>query len=159
VIYVSWDDAKEYVRWLGRRTGHEHRLPSEAEWEAAARARSETRYWWGDEVGQDKANCDGCGNRWDNTQTAPVGSFAANPFGLFDVHGNVCEWVEDCWHDSYGGALVDGSAWTGGGCGVRVLRSGSWMNYPRGVGSTNRDWLLIVHRLTYVGFRVARTLF
>ena len=110
VIYVSWNEAQEYVTWLSSRTDHEYRLPSEAEWEYAARAGTQTRYWWGNEVGRDRANCAGCGGREDDRRTAPVGSFAANPFGLHDVHGNVWEWVADCWHDDYQGAPVDGGA-------------------------------------------------
>jgi formylglycine-generating enzyme required for sulfatase activity len=158
VIDVSWSDAHNYLRWLASRTGHEYRLPSEAEWEYAARAGSETRYWWGDEVGRDKANCDGCGSRWDNERTAPVASFAANAFGLYGVHGNVWEWVEDCWHDSYGGAPADGSAWTSGSCGKRVLRGGAWSGEPRFVRSANRGRSGPGFRNRTYGFRVARTL-
>ena len=109
VINVSWDDAQSYVSWLSRETGEEYRLPSEAEWEYAARAGSSTAYWWGDKIGRNRANCKGCRSRW-GERTAPVGSFAANGFGLHDMHGNVWEWVEDCYFDSYRGAPGDGSA-------------------------------------------------
>ena len=132
VVDVSWDDARGYVRWLARKTGQEYRLPSEAEWEYAARAGTTSRYHWGDSVGRGNANCDGCGSRWDLSRTAPVGSFSANRFGLHDVHGNVYEWVEDCWYGSYGGAPRDGNAWTTGDCTLRVLRSGSWYSRPTG---------------------------
>ena len=84
-----------------RRRGEEYRLPSESEWEYAARAGSTTRYSWGDDVGRNRANCDGCGSRWDDDRTAPTGSFAANAWGLHDIHGNVWEWVEDCWYEDY----------------------------------------------------------
>ena len=125
VINVSWDDAQRYVEWLSVQTGATYRLPTEAEWEYAARAGSRTRYWWGEEIGTDFANCVGCGSAWER-QTAPVGSFAANAFGLHDVHGNVREHVEDCFvvnqirrrgcprtksELGYRGAPRDGSAW------------------------------------------------
>ena len=130
VIYVGQEDAKAYATWLSAQTGQRYRLPSESEWEYAARAGTSTRYSWGDEIGVNRANCDGCGSEWDDEQTAPVGRFAANAFGLFDMHGNVWEWVEDCYVDSYAGAPIDGSA-RRSGCGsdVRaVLRGGSWFN-------------------------------
>jgi formylglycine-generating enzyme required for sulfatase activity len=126
--------------------------------EYAARAGTQTRYWWGNEVGRDKANCAGCGGREDDQRTAPVGSFAPNPFGLHDVHGNVWEWVEDCWHDSYEGAPVDGSAWTSGSCHKRVLRGGSWNREPRFIRAANRGRSGTGFRNRNYGFRVARTL-
>ena len=104
VVNVSWKDAQAYVAWLTRESGTPYRLLSEAEWEYVARAGSETAYSWGEGIGRNRANCDGCGSRWDNEQTAPVGSFQANAFGLYDMHGNVWERVEDCWNDSYAGA-------------------------------------------------------
>ena len=103
MINVSWEDARGYVRWLSGKTGKEYRLLSESEWEYVARGGTQTKYWWGDEIGRGRANCDGCGSRWDDEKTAPVGSFRANGFGLHDVHGNVWEWVEDCWHGDYEG--------------------------------------------------------
>ena len=97
VIDVTWDDAQTYVAWLSKITGKPYRLLTEAEYEYAARAGTETAYPWGDEIGDGTmANCDGCGSQWDNKQTAPVGSFAANGFGLYDMVGNVWEWTEDC---------------------------------------------------------------
>jgi len=126
VVCVSWNDAKAYVKWLSEQTGKDYRLPTEAQWEYAARAGTTTKYWWGNEIGKNNANCDGCGSQWDNKQTAPVGSFKPNPFGLYDVSGNVWEWLEDKWHDSYNGAPVDGSAWMSGDSNFHLLRGGSW---------------------------------
>ena len=161
VVFVSWDDAQAYVRWLSRKTGHKYRLLSEAEWEYVARAGTTTAYWWGDDIGRNRANCydgDGygpqCGDSYRNT--APVGSFSANPFGLYDVHGNVLEWVEDCWNSSYRGAPADGSAWTSGDCSRRVVRGGSWSRGPLYILSALR-WST-GGRNDKVGFRVARTL-
>ena len=158
VINVSWEDAREYVAWLSRHTGQRYRLLSEAEWEYVARARSTTAYSWGNEIGSNRANCDGCGSQWHDRQTAPVGSYAANAFGVHDIHGNVMEWVEDCWNDSYAGAPGDGSAWRAGDCSLRVLRGGSWSNIPRILRSANRYELSTGFRFGSIGFRVARTL-
>ena len=161
VIYVSWDDAQSYVRWLSRETGEAYRLLNESEWEYAARAGTETRYWWGDDIGQNRANCHGCGSRWDDNRktarTAPVGSFAANAFGLHDVHGNVLEWVQDCWWGSYDDALDDGSTWERGDCSRRNRRGGSWLNGPEDLRAALRSWLVTGDRYEHVGFRVART--
>ena len=158
VVNVSWEDAKAYVEWLSRKTGKRYRLLSEGEWEYVARAGMETAYWWGEEIGSGRANCSGCGSGWDGRQTAPAGSFEANGFGLHDVHGNVREWVEDCWHGNYGGAPTDGSAWTSGGnCGRRVLRGGSWSGKPGSLRSAVRVWNSAGLRINYNGFRIART--
>ena len=140
VIHVSWEDATAYADWLFDETGEQYRLPSESEWEYAARAGATTRYSWGQDLGRNRANCRGCGSRWDRDRTAPAGSFAANAWGLHDMHGNVWEWVEDCWHENYARAPRDGSAWTGGGnCGRRVLRGGSWGDDPRYLRSAVRS--------------------
>ena len=159
-IYVSWDDAKSYAAWLSRKTGKAYRLLSEAEWEYAARAGTTTRYWWGDAIGRNLANCRGCESPWDGKQTAPVGSFLVNGFGLHDMLGNVWEWVEDCWHGSYEGAPSDGSAWTSGGsCARRVLRGGSWNFIGEWyVRSAYRNRSYTVNRYINAGFRLARTL-
>ena len=158
VINVSWKDAQEYVTWLSGKTGKPYRLLSEAEWEYVARAGSTTKYPWGNDVGTNRANCDGCGSRWDDRITAPVGSFQPNVFGLFDTAGNVREWVEDCWHENYKGAPTDGRAWTSGKCDRRVVRGGSWFNLPRDLRSANRIRYYSGVRSGKVGFRVARTL-
>ena len=146
------------MRWLSGETGKEYRLLSESEWEYAARGGTRTRYWWGDAIGRNRANCRGCGSRWDDEKTSPVGSFSANPFGLYDVHGNVWEWVEDCWNGSYRGAPTDGSAWESGDCARRELRGGSWFNDPQNLRSADRYGDTARDRLIGVGFRVARTL-
>lgn len=159
VVCVSWEDAKGYVEWLSGKTGEGYRLLSEAEWEYVARAGTRTRYWWGDEEGRNRANCDGCGSRRDGKETAPAGSFRANVFGLHDVHGNVWEWVEDCWRGNYEGAPTDGSAWvTGAGCSKRVVRGGSWISEPRNLRSANRGRRTAGVRPSSTGFRIARTL-
>jgi formylglycine-generating enzyme required for sulfatase activity len=113
-VCLNSEDAKAYVEWLAKKTDKRYRLLSEAEWEYVARAGTTTAYWWGHAIGRGNANCGECGSRWDFKQTAPVGPFAANAFGLCDVHGNAWQWLEDCWHDNYMGAPSDGSAWTSG---------------------------------------------
>jgi formylglycine-generating enzyme required for sulfatase activity len=158
VIDVSWIDAKGYVAWLAQKSGKPYRLLTEAEYEYATRAGTTTAYPWGGAVGTNNANCFGCGSRWDNRQTAPVGSFAPNGFGLFDMVGNVWEWTEDCYHDNYNGAPGDGSAWTTGECKNRVVRGGSWIGTPDCIRSANRYRCTVVNVGPTLGFRVARTL-
>ncbi len=159
VINVSWRDAKQYVGWLSRSTGKDYRLLSEAEWEYGTRGGSMTRYSWGDDPGKGNANCDGCGSRWDLQQTAPVGSFQPNAFGLYDMHGNVWEWVEDVWHSSYEGAPTDGSAWLeGGDPSFRVVRGGSWRNETDLISAAVRVERHINVGFDTLGFRVARSL-
>jgi formylglycine-generating enzyme required for sulfatase activity len=160
-INVSWDDAQTYVKWLSKIIGKPYRLLSESEYEYAARAGSETKYPWGDEIklnGKPMANCYGCDSQWDNKQTAPVGSFPANDFGLYDMVGNVKEWTEDCWNASYRGAPADGSPWTDGNCGRRVVRGGAWDDYPVDLRSADRSGGVTDGRYNNIGFRVARTL-
>jgi formylglycine-generating enzyme required for sulfatase activity len=158
IIYVSWYDAQAYVAWLSRMTGKTYRLLSEAEWEYAARAHSTTAYFWGEEIGKNQANCKGCGSQWDNRQTSPVGSFKPNNFGLYDMAGNVWQWVQDCYHENYDGAPEDGSAWISGGCGARVGRGGSLVYEPQDLRSASRLRLTPDHRDNDLGFRVGRTL-
>ncbi|WP_409523213.1 SUMF1/EgtB/PvdO family nonheme iron enzyme [Nitrincola sp. MINF-07-Sa-05] len=138
VINVSWHDAVAYTHWLSRQTGHSYRLPTEAEWEYAARAGTETSYWWGNELLDGYAVCDECGSEWDGERTAPVGQFPANAWGLFDMHGNVDEWVQDCYEDSYIGAPDDGSARINAGCTHQVMRGGSWFDIPRLIRASSR---------------------
>ena len=164
VIDVSWNDARAYVRWLGLRTGKPYRLLSEAEWEYAARAGTTTTFHFGDRITTGQANFDG-----DHTyrksrrgifreRTLPVGRFPANAFGLHDVHGNVSEWVGDCWQPDYSGAPVDGSASTAGDCRYRVIRGGAWLNIPGSVRSALRIEAEPGHVGHDLGFRVARDL-
>ncbi len=138
MVWIS-DDAQSFIDWLNEKTGGNYRLPTEAEWEYAARAGSKTRYSWGNDLGSNRANCDNddCGDSWDTT--APVGSFPANAWGLHDMHGNVWEWVQDCWNDSYKGAPKDGSALTSGDCSLRVIRGGSRYSVPENLRSAYRD--------------------
>ena len=158
-INVSWNDAQDYVAWLSAQTGERYRLPSEAEWEYAARAgTAKTLYHWGDGIGTNRANCDGCGSRWDNKQTSPAGSFASNAFGVHDMHGNVWEWVEDCWNNSHSGRPADGSAWTAGDCTRRVLRGGAWSSVPHNLTALVRTRVATGIRNDSFGFRVARAL-
>jgi formylglycine-generating enzyme required for sulfatase activity len=160
VINVSWDDAKSYVRWLSRITGKKYRLLSEAEYEYAARAGVQTIYPWGDDIGKNNANCYGCRSEWDNKQTAPVGSFAPNRFGLYDMVGNVSEWVEDCYYPKYETAPRDGSAYVEqpADCGLRVNRGGNWANVEQDIRLGKRFTDSPVARNAGLGFRVARTL-
>ena len=157
VINVSWRDAVAYVEWLSARTGKRYRLPSEAEWEYAVRAGTETAYSWGNKIGRNRANCYGCGSQWDGKQTAPVGSFSANAWGLHDMHGNVWERVQDCWNGNYQGTPRDGSAWERGDCSRRVLRGGSWNSSPPWVLRAANRFRSRVRNSSY-GFRVARTI-
>ena len=165
VIDVHWDNAQAYVRWLSESTGAAYRLPSESEWEYAARAGTTTPFHTGSTISTDQANYNGnhvYGSGRGGTyreRTTPVGTFAPNAFGLYDVHGNVWEWVEDCWHDDYSGAPSDGTAWTSGGdCGWRVLRGGSWSHSPLYLRSALRNSLTTGFFDRRNGFRVARTL-
>jgi formylglycine-generating enzyme required for sulfatase activity len=160
VINVTWDDAQRYAGWLAKMTGKPYRLLTEAEYEYATRAGTQTAYPWGDDVGKNNANCLTCGSNWDGKQrTAPVGSFQPNGFGLYDMVGNVFEWVEDCYNASYNGAPTNGSAWIDGGdCQNRMARAGSWFNSPIILRSANRAWFAPGVRMSLLGFRVGRTL-
>ena len=171
-LCVSWNDARAYAQWLSRKTGQRYRLPTEAEWEYAARAGTSAARYWGDEPGQacrfanvadqsrfqtlsfgQKHECnDG------HYFTAPVGSYTQNLFGLYDMLGNVWEWTEDCWNASYAGAPSDGIAWLTGDCAQRVCRGGSWSTVPRFARSAARHKNAADHRDNLTGFRLARTL-
>mgnify|MGYP000340705099 CR=1 FL=1 len=175
VVNVSWNDASAYLKWLSARTGKHYRLPSESEFEYAERAGSTTRYPWGDgNPAKVVANLTGEGDRspskrgWSNFfphysdgywGPAPVRTYPADAFGLYDMAGNVSEWVDDCWHDNYRAAPNDGSAWTNDCKGLhRVLRGGSGGNTPDGLRSAFRYWLSSDNRDGGVnGFRIART--
>ena len=172
VVCVSWDDVRAYAGWLSRETGERYRLLSEAEREYVARAKTHTARHWGEsESGQCRhangadltakrhnanwpvASCDD-----GHYRTSPVGSFQANAFGLHDVLGNVAEWAQDCWNDSYRDAPTDGRAWKRGECGRRVVRGGSWGSRPRYLRSASRSWGDAGFRSNNLGFRVTRTL-
>jgi len=155
VIYVSWNDVQGYLAWLSQKSGKRYRLPSDAEWEFAARAGTATRFWWGDSPGEKLTNCVDCGGA-DSSRTMPVGSFRPNPFGLHDVHGNVAEWTADCWNGSYAGAPDDGSAWLVGECGRRVVRGGAWGLRSQELRSAYRSGDPADLRSGRRGFRVAR---
>jgi formylglycine-generating enzyme required for sulfatase activity len=155
VVCVSWENAKAYVAWLSQETGQPYRLLSEAEWEYACRAGTTTRYWWGDDPPTPEQANFGRNVRG----TTEVGTYPANPWGLHDMHGNVWDWVEDCWNESYQGAPSDGSAWMSGDCSRRVLRGGSWTYGGRAVlRSAFRGRSFADFRSFNRGFRVARTL-
>jgi formylglycine-generating enzyme required for sulfatase activity len=155
---LSWDDARAYVVWLAEQTGQPYRLPTEAEWEYAARAGSEGAFWWGDRIEPDRANCADCGEPWQRKTPAAVGSFAANPLGLHDMNGGVMEWVEDCWAPSHEGAPSDGSARSARNCEQRVLRGGSWRHDASYASSTSRLSYDGTVRYYTNGIRVARDL-
>ena len=164
VVDINWDDARAYIKWLSSETGQPYRLLSEAEWEYCCRAGTETQFWWGDKISRELANYDGNytfrkGAEGGYSQKLlPVNRFRPNPWGLYQVHGNVWEWCADCWHGNYHDAPADGSAWTAGDGNYRVLRGGSW----GGGADTLRPARRIVNsrddRFQDVGMRVARTL-
>jgi len=159
VMRVSWSDAQQYVLWLSDKTGKDYRLPTEAEWEYVARAGTATNYWWGEDFGRNNANCKVCGSRWDRKQTAPVGSFKANRFGLHDTAGNLWEWTEDCWHKGFNDAPPDSRAWLeDGNCSYRVIRGGSWLDPPRSLRSAARAQYHTESRHEFIGIRIALTL-
>ena len=161
VVAINWDDAQSYVNWLSVQSGEEYRLPSEAEWEYFARAGTDSPHSWETSFIRTEpypANCRSCNNQWSGRRTAPVGSFTPNPFGLHDLHGNVWEWVQDCWNDTYTGAPIDGSAWLGGNCQNRVNRGGSFADGPHALRSAKRGASPASDRFNNVGFRVVRKL-
>ena len=174
VVNISWGDAKAYADWLSQRTGKVYRLPSEAEFEYALRGGTTTRYWWGDGTPTHLVeNLTGSGDRshigrrWSHSfrgysdgfwGPAPVMTFAANPFGLYDINGNVSQWVQDCWHESYVSAPTDGSGWLNPGCSTHVVRGGSWGSSPEQVNSAYREGADGSMRSGRVGFRVLREL-
>ena len=159
VITVSWDDVQKFIAWLNGKTGGGYRLPTESEWEYAARAGSESKYSWGDEIGLNRAYCRASDSHshWGGLKaTVPVGSFPANAWGLRDMHGNVWEWVEDYWRNNYEGAPKDGSAWSRGNPDIRVIRGGSWNDHPWSLRSSYRKWTERWNRFNFLGFRLAR---
>jgi formylglycine-generating enzyme required for sulfatase activity len=165
VINVKWDDVVAYVAWLSRETGKSYRLLSETEREYAMRAGTTTPFWWGSAITPAQANYHGAylfaggGTKGEfRRKPAPVNSFEPNPWGLYNVHGNVWEWTEDCWNDSNQGNPGNGLARKSGDCSSRVLRGGGWMNNPIALRAANRYYDSVLNRNIDVGFRVARTL-
>jgi formylglycine-generating enzyme required for sulfatase activity len=166
VVCVSWNDAQAYIGWLNQTSGQTYRLLSEAEREYATRGGTQTAFWWGDSINTAQANYIGTAPSYNGSPkgehrqaTVPVNSFSPNPFGLYNVHGNVWEWVEDCWCENYNGAPTDGSAWTTGDCRTRALRGGSWYGNPSYLRSALRNSNTPDYRSGSHGMRLARTLF
>ena len=156
VIFVKWDDAFYYAKWLSEQTGKKYHLPSEAEWEYAASGGATSTFWWGYDEEPGKAHCFGCGTDLDPRKPTKVGSFAPNPFGLNDTAGNVAEWVQDCWHENYNSAPSDGSAWEGGDCSTRVVRGGAYSSPPQSIRHTKRDKFKANSKYDFIGIRVVR---
>ncbi len=156
VTHVTWKEAKAYVAWLSKETGHHYRLPSEAEWEYAAAAGAKTEFWWGDKIGKNRANCFGCKSKWDNKTVAPVGQFKPNSFGLYDTAGNAAEWVEDCYYPGYPDVPGDGGARVKRKCKYRVVRGGAYNTVKDNVRYRSRAKYLPATYTDAIGFRIAR---
>jgi formylglycine-generating enzyme required for sulfatase activity/serine/threonine protein phosphatase PrpC len=156
VTFVSWDDALAYTGWLSTQTGKKYRLPSEAQWEYAALADTDTTYWWGRELGSGRAHCFNCDTGLNPRAPTSVGRFSANLYGLHDTSGNVSEWVRDCWHPNYQDAPTDGSVWEGGDCTYRVVRGGSFLNTGKSIRAKKRTKWKSQRGYDSVGFRVVR---
>ncbi|MCW8834754.1 MAG: formylglycine-generating enzyme family protein [Rhodospirillales bacterium] len=156
VINIKAAEAEGYAAWLSSRTGYRYRLPTEAEWEYAARGGTTTEYWWGDAPGANKANCRDCKSEWSAKGSAPVGSFPANPFGLHDTAGNVWEWMADCWNPNHLDAPRDGTKRKGGDCAFRVMKGGSWYYFSRLARSSYRFRNGAEIYSYNIGFRVVR---
>lgn len=156
VIFVTWDDAFYYAKWLSDQTGKKYRLPSEAEWEYAAGAGKTSTFWWGFNEEPGKAHCFGCGTGFDPRKPTKVGSFAPNPFGVYDTAGNVAEWVHDCWHEDYKNAPTTSESWEGGDCAYRVVRGGAYSSPPQSIRHTKRDKYKSDSAYDHIGIRLAR---
>jgi formylglycine-generating enzyme required for sulfatase activity len=154
VINVSWQDATDFAAWLSKKSGKTFRLPSEAEWEFAAKSGLSTPFWWGKDPVKGIANCKDCGSEWSGQMTAPVGSFDPNPYGLFDMTGNVYEWCYDVRNDNYQAAPNDGTPWLTGISGWRITRGGSWYQHASEMRYYVRSWDRDQGRYNDVGFRL-----
>lgn len=153
---VSWDDALAYANWLSKQTGQKYRLPSEAEWEYAARGGQSSSYWWGVRKGTGNAHCFDCETELNTGKPAKVGSYKPNQFGLYDTAGNLYEWVHDCYHKNYVGAPDDGSVWEGGDCSVRVVRGGAYRSPASSMRVENRETFPSNKGQYNVGIRLVR---
>ena len=156
VIYVTWDDAFYYVRWLSKQTGHKYRLPNEAEWEYMASTGKKSPFWWGYEEEPNRAHCFGCGTSFDPRKPTKIGSFEPNAFGIYDTSGNIAEWVHDCWHDNYNDAPEVAEVWEGGDCAYRVARGGAYSTPPQSIRNTKRDKFKSDQPYDHIGIRVVR---
>ncbi len=156
VFFVSWDDALAYSKWLSQRTGKRYRLPTEAEWEYAARGGTTGNYWWGRDIDAGKAHCFACDTGLDPRQPTKVGRFPANAYGVYDTAGNVEEWVYDCYHETYAGAPADTSVFEGGDCSNRVVRGGGYSSGPKALRAATRSKFPAGSANDSIGFRVAR---
>ncbi len=163
-IYISWNDAQSYIKWLNRTTGYRYRLPTEAEWEYVARGQTKAPFSTGDSISAAQANFNGehpygkAPTGEYRRKTLPVGSFAANKYGVYDIHGNVYEWVQDCWSPSHVGAPIDGSARSDGDCNFRIMRGGSWVTHGYQMRASKRLRYTTDYRYDDYGFRLARTI-
>ena len=157
IYYVSWNDSLAYTKWLSQQTGENYTLPSEAQWEYAARAGSDRAYWWGRKLGRGNAHCFTCDTGLDPRRPTAIGRFNANKFGLFDTSGNVQEWVYDCYHPNHDSAPVDGSVFEGGDCTVRVLKGGGYSSGPEELRNAARDKFRFDKGNDQTGIRVVRT--
>jgi formylglycine-generating enzyme required for sulfatase activity len=158
VIYVEWDDAYYYAKWLSEQTGKKYRLLSESEWEYAASTGKKSSFWWGFDEEPGRAHCFSCETGLDPRKPSKVGGFAANQFGLHDTAGNVSEWVKDCWHENYKDAPSDSEVWEGGDCTYRAVRGGAYLSPQQSIRSAKRDKLKSDASYDHVGIRLARDL-
>ena len=156
VVFVKWDDAYNYAKWLTEQTGHKYRLPSEAEWEYAASGGQDAAFWWGYEEKRGMAHCFTCNSQFDPRKPAKIGKFQPNQFGLYDTAGNVAEWVYDCWHPNYEGAPTDGSVWEGGNCSLRIARGGSYISPQQSIRIAKRDKFKSDAGYDHIGIRLVR---
>lgn len=156
VVFVSWDDAYYYTKWLTEQTGHRYRLANEAEWEYMASSAKKSPFWWGYDEEPNRAHCFGCGTNFDPRKPTKIGSFEANPFAVYDTSGNVAEWVHDCWHPNYKGAPIYSEVWEGGDCSYRVVRGGAYSTPPQSIRNSKRDKYKSDKLYDHIGIRVVR---